>query len=122
MRPFFKNYMRFQSRYWIFLFASIHFLLHVFIFAYSYSSIMGRFDSDEPASLIEKMCQLLVHILQFPIVTAFLATRPFGPIHSVLQYVPIILNSGLWGVVLWLLVRRYIKSSSKPDRESLSGR
>ena len=109
LRLFFRKNMRVQSKCWIFLFASIHFLLHLILFMYSFSSSMRQFDSDEAATFIEKICQFSASILQFPIVTTFLAIRPPGPLPPVLQHAPFILNSGLWGVVLWLFLRRYFK-------------
>ena len=101
--------MSFQSRRWIFLFASIHFFLHLILFMYSFSSSMNQFDSSEAATLVEKIGQFSASILQFPIVTTFHAIRPPGPLPPALQYVPFFLNSGLWGVVLWLFLRRYFK-------------
>jgi hypothetical protein len=115
-RPFFRNHMSFQSKYWILLFASIHFLLHLILFLYSFSGIMRQFDSDEAATLIEEICWITVHILQFPVVTTFQVMWPPGPLPSVLQHVPFILNSGLWGALLWLSLRRYIKKIYSTDK------
>ena len=105
--------MRFQSRYWIILFASVHFFLHLILFTYTFASAMEKFESGGATTLIEKICQFLVSILQFPIVSIFDAIKHSGALPSVLQYIPFVLNSGLWGMLLWLYLLRTIKKNIK---------
>ncbi len=70
---------------------------------------MARFDTGQEATLFERLLEVFVDVVFFPLVhLAFLAPRGWFP-GIWWGYVPILLNSALWAYVLvagWSWFRR----------------
>jgi ABC-type uncharacterized transport system permease subunit len=88
----------------IFIVAGIHFLLCFVFFFISFGISMDRFDTGRSLTLIERGIQGASEVLFFPLGTLFLSLAPKN-IPNAAQYIPFILNSLLWGICVYVLLR-----------------
>lgn len=81
-----------------------HALVSVGIMVFTFGKQMGRFDSLEPASLSERMLRALSEILFLPLFSVVVRVPFLSKFFAgLLGYVPILLNSLIWGISIWYL-------------------
>lgn len=94
---------------------ALHAVLSVGLMVFTFSAGMDRFETGAPASWFEKSARIASNILFLPLVYPLTHWAPagIGKIFSgLLGYLPIILNSLLWGMSgAWLLAGRSKKKS-----------
>ena len=84
--------------------AALHFAVSFALFMQTLAGTMGSFDAPRRASAGSRALEVLTSTLLFPIVQ--LAIRlPGGWLRGGLGYVPFVLNSLLWGLMLYLFFR-----------------
>ena len=89
---------------WVLPIAGVHFLVHGGLFILTFGRSMSRFDSGEPAGLVERMADAMVSVLSLPLLPIALSL-PSDWFSGFAGYAPLALNSLLWGVAGWLLIR-----------------
>lgn len=91
--------------------ATLHFFVGLWLFAQSFGHVFSAFDTSRELTLIEQINYYLVEILFFPIVTIVETTKYEGT-NIIAQYLPFILNSLLWGILIvfaWNKISRLYK-------------
>jgi hypothetical protein len=96
----------------ILAFGFAHYILYLFMFVSYFGMSMGRFDNGEPATIVERVLGVLTSIMRLPLVSIIsMIIRPSG---IILEHLPFLLNSLLWGVAInWLLSLRANKKALK---------
>jgi len=76
------------------------------VMSVTFSLGMSRFDTGETKmGMIERISEVCVYILGFPIVSAFLALPTKG-IPDFIEWISLFMNSAIWGVALSILFFR----------------
>ena len=91
--------------------ATLHFFVGFWLFTKSFGHVFSAFDTGKELTLIEQINYYLVEIFFFPIVTIVEATKYDGE-NIIAQYLPFILNSVLWGILIvfaWNKISRIYK-------------
>ncbi len=85
--------------------ASVTFLL----FLQAFGMGMARFDTGAPSTLLERVISAAATVLMYPLITPILQWR-LGWLNSLFPglfgYIPFVLNSLIWALVLTYLLRR----------------
>ncbi len=90
---------------WIIGIAAVHFVVSFTLFMLAFSDSMARFDTGEPRNMIGSVIYYTSEFLAFPIVK--LVERTGFPLHStIVQYLPFLANSLLWGLFIVFVVQR----------------
>lgn len=84
---------------------AVHFVLMFVSFLASFGTSMDRFDSGRTVTVAERMVTGLHQVLTFPIMP-FLKFIPLR-VPGLWGYIPLGLNSLLWGVLLSFALTRY---------------
>ena len=79
--------------------SGIHFFISFWLSIRSFSHTFSAFDTGRDLTILEKINYIAVEILFFPVVTIFEKTTYDGS-GIIGQYIPFIMNSTLWGLVL----------------------
>jgi len=85
----------------------IHVALSIAVFVFYFSMNMIRSDLAVPVTVDEQLISLCGHILLFPIVTFVDRAWLYSRIPGVAGFVPFLLNSLIWGVVVCFLCDLY---------------
>ena len=91
--------------------AALHLFVGLWLFSMSFGHVFSVFDTGREFTVLEQINYYLVEILFFPIVTIVEATNYEGK-NAVTQYLPFILNSVLWGILIefaWNRISRAYK-------------
>jgi hypothetical protein len=81
----------------------------------TFSLGMSRFDTGETKmGIIERISEVCVYILGFPIVSAFLALPTKG-IPDFIEWISFFMNSAIWGVALTML---FFRLTNRPTKKS----
>jgi hypothetical protein len=92
------------SRRFLFIFVPLHAAASVALFISAFSMGMSRLDTGGPKSLLETALETSSKVLLSPVfmaVTASARLRPLFP--GLLAYLPLLVNSLVWAVLVWLL-------------------
>lgn len=92
------------SRRFLFIFVPLHAAASWALFLSVFSMSMNRFDTGGPKSLLETALETSSNVLLSPVFIAVTASdrlRPLFP--GLLGYLPLLLNSFVWAVLVWLL-------------------
>ena len=92
------------SRRFLLIFVPLHAAASWALFLSAFSVGMSRFDTGGPKSFLETALEASSNVLLNPVfvpVTSSARLRPFFP--GLLGYVPLLLNSLVWAVLVWLL-------------------
>lgn len=91
------------------VFALVHFLSTIVLTVMTFSSTMSRFDANTRPTPLEAILDTVVSILLFPLYHLFLAPQSSIRILGSFSTLFVLLNSVLWGIVLYYgvhLIRR----------------
>lgn len=73
---------------------------------------MDRFDTGRSSTLMEKGIQTVSEALVFPLETLFLSIPFSTKIPNIIQYIPFLLNSLLWGTCIYIAALIYIRQKA----------
>ena len=91
-----------------------HAIVSVSSMIYAFSHSMERWDKGGSPSSLEQVLSVIKDILFFPIVDMF-HLAPKGMFSGLLGYIPILLNSGLWALVLtfgFIKIRTFLSNTT----------
>ena len=91
----------------ILILAACHFVLSLVALFVTFGISMSRFDTGDPPSASETVIEWVADVLHFPLVPLAEAS-PVRFSSTWAEYMPFILNSLLWGAVIYYMVA-YIK-------------
>lgn len=92
----------------VFVLAIVHFVLSFSFFLLSFGGGMSRFDAAGETSIGERIIDALAYVLLFPLVQ--LAVRIGGGwLNGFFGYVPFILNSLLWAMAFYFIIRFFAR-------------
>jgi hypothetical protein len=94
----------------------LHFVAGFAAFATALELVWNRFDSDEGPSFLEKTCELAADVLWFPWIQLASALNIQG---GVLEWILLISNSLLWGLLLYGMWRVSAPYFKRPYRYGL---
>ena len=77
----------------------LHFMIGLWLSSKSFGHAFSVFDTGKKLSVLEKINNVVVEVLFFPIVTIFENTTYEGS-NLIAQYFPFMLNSALWGILI----------------------
>lgn len=76
-----------------------HFMIGLWLSMKSFGHAFSAFDTGTELTMMEKINNLIVEVLFFPIVTIFENTAYEGT-NVLAQYFPFMLNSAVWGILI----------------------
>ncbi|MBL0226352.1 MAG: hypothetical protein IPQ16_12540 [Geobacteraceae bacterium] len=97
-----------------------HATLTWLLFMLSFRMSMSRFDSGIPGMPGEHTLSKAAEIMMWPLITPILHWHPkwfYQVFPGLLGYIPLLLNSLLWALVIVWLWRRFAGTSRPPDHQ-----
>ena len=99
-----KNLSFLPSRRFLLIFVPLHAAASWALFRSAFSMGMSRFDTGGPKSLLEAALETSSKVLLSPVFMAATASARLRPLFpGLLGYLPLLLNSLVWAVLVWLL-------------------
>ena len=83
----------------VFVISAVHYFISIWLSMKSFANVYAYFDTRRELTAIDDINNWVVEILFFPIVTIF-ENSSYEGASVVAQYIPFILNSMLWGIVI----------------------
>jgi len=77
----------------------LHFFISIWLSIKSFGHAFSFFDTGRELTIIEKINYWAVEILFFPIIT-IIENTSYEDMSGLAQYIPFILNSMLWGILI----------------------
>jgi hypothetical protein len=97
--------------------AACHFVVSMGAFFLSFAGSMSQFETGPPQSISKAALEMVSAVLLFPVFPLVVSIIPKA-VPSSFQYVPFLLNSLLWGTVLYFLAL-WFKRRRKENRREL---
>ncbi len=89
----------FRKIFWVLLIAGTHFALGRLVIPLATSRLLAITDTNQTVTLVVQLLIWTTRILYFPIISLSLYSREWFP--GDLIYIPIIINSLLWGILVY---------------------
>ena len=89
----------FRRIFWVILIAGTHFALGRLVIPLATNQLLAITDSNQTVTLVVQLLIWATRILYFPIISLSLYSREWFP--GDLIYIPIIINSLLWGILVY---------------------
>jgi hypothetical protein len=89
----------FKRIFWVVLIAGTHFALGRLVIPLATNRLLAITDNNQTVTLVVQLLIWTTRILYFPIISLSLYSREWFP--GDLIYIPIIINSLLWGVLIY---------------------
>ena len=89
----------FRRIFWAILIAGTHFALGRLVIPLATNQLLAITDSNQTVTLVVQLLIWATRILYFPIISLSLYSREWFP--GDLIYIPIIINSLLWGILVY---------------------
>ena len=77
----------------------LHFIVQLVVGATVFAMSMGRFDTGAPASFVERVLDILMNVLWLPLALPLVKVLHWNRGFP-LEYIPFMLNSIVWGILL----------------------
>ena len=98
----------------IILIAIAHFIVSRVLFIWSFGLGMARFDTGQPATALERITEGASNVLDFPI-TLVVNQRPQDLMPGLVGYIPFVVNSLIWGLVIWFVYSRIVNAKAEKN-------
>jgi hypothetical protein len=89
----------FRRIFWILLIAGTHFALGRLVIPLATNRLLAITDTNQTVTLVVQLLIWTTRVLYFPIISLSLYSREWFP--GDLIYIPIIINSLLWGILVY---------------------
>ena len=96
----------------IILVAIVHFFISRALFIWSFGLGMARFDTGQPATALERIAEGVSNALDFPVVL-FVNQLPTDRLPGFVGYIPFVVNSFVWGLVIWFMYSRIVNAKAE---------
>ena len=96
----------------IILIALVHFFISRALFIWSFGLSMARFDMGKPATALEWFAEGVSNVLDFPI-ALLINQLPPAWFPGLVGYIPFVINSVVWGLVVWFVYSRTVNAKAK---------
>jgi hypothetical protein len=90
----------------------VHFIISFGLFLYTFDMTMARFDNGKPIGFLDRQANILSEILFFPLVP-LARLLPNEWFLGVSGYLPFVLNSFLWAIMLYFGYRWFQSTGPK---------
>ncbi len=89
----------FRRIFWVLLIAGTHFALGRLVIPLATNRLLAITDTNQTVTLVAQLLIWTTRVLYFPIISLSLYSREWFP--GDLIYIPIIINSLLWGILVY---------------------
>ncbi len=89
----------FRRIFWVLLITGTHFVLGRLLIPLTANRLLATTDSNQTVTLVVQLLIWTTRVLYFPIISLSLYSREWFP--GDLIYIPIIINSLLWGILVY---------------------
>jgi hypothetical protein len=89
----------FRRIFWVLLITGTHFVLGRLVIPLTTNRLLAITDSNQTVTLVVQLLIWTTRVLYFPIISLSLYSREWFP--GDLIYIPIIINSLLWGILIY---------------------